>query len=314
MSAEPTHRSRARRFGAALAVAAVAGPLGSALAPAPAQAAMYGQLVVDEAARHYGAPYQWGATGPGTFDCSGFTSFVYRPFGIALPRTAAAQYDVLPHVSPADKQPGDLVFFYNSGGVYHVGIYAGGNTLWAATHTGDVVRGENMWTSQYLVARPVLGGAIGQHWQELGGAASVLGQAVDLEHAVPGGRGTDFQAGAVYWSWPTGAHEVHGAVGMLHRATGGAGGVLGLPTSDEYGLGATRAGRFVHGAVYWSPTTGVHEVHGAIARTYDALGGATGALGLPVSDERAAPGGRESAFQRGLLRWDAATGRVIRVS
>ena len=66
--------------------------------------------------------------------------------------------------------------------------------------------------------------------------------------------------------------------------------------------------RFQGGTVYWSGTTGAHEVHGAILGRYLALGGTGGRLRLPVTDEYGVPGGRRSDFQGGWVRWDAATG------
>lgn len=73
---------------------------------------------------------------------------------------------------------------------------------------------------------------------------------------------------------------------------------------------AGRASQFQGGNVYWSATTGAHEVHGAILSRYLALGGTAGRLGLPVSDEYPVPGGRRSDFRGGWLRWDAVTGVV----
>jgi cell wall-associated NlpC family hydrolase len=113
----------------------------------------FGDRVVQEAARHRGAPYQYGAAGPNTFDCSGFTMYVFGRFGISLPHNAASQYSVSRHISSASKRPGDLIFFTGSGGISHVGIYAGGGEMWAATHTGDVVRLESIYSSSYVVGR-----------------------------------------------------------------------------------------------------------------------------------------------------------------
>ena len=112
-----------------------------------------GERIVAEAAKHVGAPYVYGATGPGAFDCSGFTRYVFARLGIALPRTSAEQYAAVRHVSNADRQIGDLIFFRLGGGaVDHVGIYAGNNEMLVAPKTGDHVRYENIWTS-YSVGR-----------------------------------------------------------------------------------------------------------------------------------------------------------------
>ena len=105
------------------------------------------------AASEHGKPYSYGGSGPSSFDCSGFTSYVFRHFGINLPHSAAAQYGVVHHVSKAAKRLGDLIFMYDSGGIYHVAIYAGNNEMWAATHTGDVVRKERLYSSSYKVGR-----------------------------------------------------------------------------------------------------------------------------------------------------------------
>ena len=62
----------------------------------PAEAATaYQQRVVAEAAKHRGAPYQYGAAGPTRFDCSGFTMYVFSRFGKRLPHSSAAQYSAV---------------------------------------------------------------------------------------------------------------------------------------------------------------------------------------------------------------------------
>jgi cell wall-associated NlpC family hydrolase len=113
----------------------------------------FAQRVLQEAARHKGAPYQYGAAGPNSFDCSGFTMYVFGKFGVNLSHNAASQYGQTHHVSSAAKRPGDLIFFTGSGGIYHVGIYAGGGQMWAATHSGDVVRYESIYQASYVVGR-----------------------------------------------------------------------------------------------------------------------------------------------------------------
>jgi cell wall-associated NlpC family hydrolase len=114
----------------------------------------FGVRVVRDASVYRGTPYQYGAAGPSRFDCSGFTRFIFAKFGISLPHSSSAQYSVVHHVANRNKRVGDLVFFHSgSGHVYHVGIYAGGNEIWAATHTGDFVRLEGMWNASYYVGR-----------------------------------------------------------------------------------------------------------------------------------------------------------------
>lgn len=104
--------------------------------PPPTRAPRSG--VVDVAMRYQGAPYHWGASGPNSFDCSGFTMFVYRQVGVSLPHNSGAQFGSGDRVSRSDLQPGDLVFFGSP--IHHVGIYVGGGSYIHSPHTGDVVR------------------------------------------------------------------------------------------------------------------------------------------------------------------------------
>ena len=85
-----------------------------------------------------GKPYVWGAQGPSSFDCSGFTSYVYRHCaGIEITRTTYTQINVGVPVSYNNMQPGDLVFTYDN---EHVGIYVGGGMYINATYPGSTVR------------------------------------------------------------------------------------------------------------------------------------------------------------------------------
>ena len=113
---------------------------------APASAGTLGQRAVQEAARHYQAPYRYGSAGPSTFDCSGLTSYVFKRLGRSLPHSSASQYNAsgVRHISKAQLAPGDLVFTIRDGRIRHVGIYAGSNQMWAATQTGDVVRKQSL--------------------------------------------------------------------------------------------------------------------------------------------------------------------------
>jgi cell wall-associated NlpC family hydrolase len=94
-------------------------------------------------AEHFvGTPYVWGgATPTGGFDCSGLMLYVYRQLGVTLPHYAAAQFALFPHLAPADLRPGDLVFFEPKvDGPGHVAMYAGGDAIVEAPHTGALVR------------------------------------------------------------------------------------------------------------------------------------------------------------------------------
>lgn len=93
--------------------------------------------VLDYARKFLGTPYVYGATGPNSFDCSGFTQYVFRnAAGISLGRTTYDQIKNGVEVSYSQLQPGDLVFPHDG----HVGIYIGNGQMIHAPHTGDVVK------------------------------------------------------------------------------------------------------------------------------------------------------------------------------
>lgn len=109
-----------------------------------------GNAIVSYAYNFIGTPYVYGATGPDTFDCSGFTSYVYaNAAGINITRTTYSQMGVGTPVSYDQLQPGDLVFTY---GGDHVGIYVGGGQYIHAPQPGDSVKVGNI-TSFYCARR-----------------------------------------------------------------------------------------------------------------------------------------------------------------
>lgn len=111
-----------------------------------------GNAIVSYAYQFLGTPYIFGATGPDAFDCSGFTSYVYRhAAGIEITRTTYSQMGVGSVVSQGDLQPGDLVFTY---GGDHVGIYVGGGSYIHAPQEGDVVKVSPV--TSFYTARRVL--------------------------------------------------------------------------------------------------------------------------------------------------------------
>jgi cell wall-associated NlpC family hydrolase len=120
-------------------------PLVSSDLPAPPPSA-YGNSAVGIAFQYLGTPYVWGASGPGAFDCSGFTAYVYAQVGVSLPHNAAAQYGYGTPVSRDQLEPGDLVFF---DGLGHVGLYIGNGNFIHAPHTGDVVKISSLYDSWY---------------------------------------------------------------------------------------------------------------------------------------------------------------------
>ena len=102
-----------------------------------APASKSGGSVVETAKSYIGSSYVYGGSGPSSFDCSGFTSYVYKQYGVSLNRTAAGQYSNGTAVSKEELQPGDLVMFGKSG-INHVGIYIGGGQM---VHAANPSRG-----------------------------------------------------------------------------------------------------------------------------------------------------------------------------
>lgn len=118
-----------------------------------------GATVVSTARNYIGSKYVYGATGPSSFDCSGFTQYVFKLHGVSLNRTAAAQYSNGVAVDRSNLQPGDLVMFGKSG-INHVGIYIGGGQI---VHAANPSRGVTIdtitsgyYNNNYVGARRVM--------------------------------------------------------------------------------------------------------------------------------------------------------------
>ncbi|MEU5539692.1 C40 family peptidase [Streptomyces sp. NPDC020362] len=137
----------------ALTLAAVGGSIMVPGLSTDASAATIATKALQVAASKKGSPYQYGATGPRRFDCSGLTLYSFKKAGKKLPRTAAQQYNRTHHISAGSRKAGDLVFFHSGSSVYHVGIYAGKNKIWHAPRTGAVVRLERIWTRSVWYGR-----------------------------------------------------------------------------------------------------------------------------------------------------------------
>ncbi|MFE2049854.1 NlpC/P60 family protein [Streptomyces sp. NPDC059459] len=103
-----------------------------------------------------GKPYVWGATGPGSYDCSGLTQAAWKAAGVTLPRTTYDQVNAGTTVPVSQAQPGDLVFFYDDLG--HVGLYIGNGMMIHAPKPGAYVREESIFydgeSSIHSVVRP----------------------------------------------------------------------------------------------------------------------------------------------------------------
>ncbi len=109
-----------------------------------------------------GKPYEWGAEGPRTFDCSGLVQSAYGSAGVKLPRTARPQYRATKVVSISALLPGDLLFFATNKSdwntVHHVAIYLGKGKMVHAPTFGDVVKIAPIWWSEFFAATRVVEG------------------------------------------------------------------------------------------------------------------------------------------------------------
>lgn len=141
-------------------------------------------VILEEARRHLGKPYRYGAKGPKAFDCAGFVRYVYHQFGFSLPGGALPQYHRGRRIKDRKKlQKGDLVFFLGRegrGGVGHTGIVSEVDTttgvfrfIHAATSTGVIY---SYSTEPYYAKRYV-------------GATRLLSDRQKPEDPMPKGKG-----------------------------------------------------------------------------------------------------------------------------
>ena len=106
-------------------------------------------IVLKAARAQLGKPYRWGAVGPNSFDCSGFTMYVWQKAGVHLPHNSGAQRGATKAV-PLDKmRPGDLIF--SSG---HVGMYIGGGKMIHSPRSGKNVEIAPIHSRAYGAGRP----------------------------------------------------------------------------------------------------------------------------------------------------------------
>ena len=172
LAARPVASSHAVRLACAVALlvalALAAGCATHRAAPPPPPpppslpAASQGSAIAAFAASLVGTPYHFGGADAAGFDCSGLALYVYQRFGLAIPRTAAAQQRAARPVSLAELAPGDLVFFHMHAwhGIDHVGIYAGGGRFIHSPRPGQGVTYADLTRGFY--ARHVRGA--GRFW------------------------------------------------------------------------------------------------------------------------------------------------------
>ncbi len=118
-----------------------------------------GQAIADKAAEYLGTPYVYGGASPSGFDCSGLVYYVLKHFGYSPNRTPEALYTQGVSVNKADLEPGDIVFFANTGGsgITHVGIYAGNGQFIHSPNSRSTVSYASLtsgyWAEHYYGAR-----------------------------------------------------------------------------------------------------------------------------------------------------------------
>ncbi len=134
------------------------GALSGANAPSAA-----GERAVRYAVEQLGKPYQWGAEGPATYDCSGLTSQAWRAAGAKVPRTSQEQWARLERIELVDLRPGDLVVYFHD--ATHVALYLGDGMVVQAPRPGARVKVSPIAANPVLGAvRPDPGGGALEHY------------------------------------------------------------------------------------------------------------------------------------------------------
>jgi peptidoglycan DL-endopeptidase CwlO len=114
------------------------------------EATNVGTTALRAALTQRGKPYVWGAAGPDSYDCSGLVVWAFAQEGISLPHYTGSLWNSGMHVSRADLQPGDLVFFFAD--ISHVGMYIGNGLMVDAPSTGQLVQVQPVFWDSYVGA------------------------------------------------------------------------------------------------------------------------------------------------------------------
>jgi cell wall-associated NlpC family hydrolase len=114
------------------------------------EATNVGTTALRAALTQRGKPYVWGAAGPDSYDCSGLIMWAFAQEGISLPHYTGDQWNSGMHVSRADLEPGDLVFFFAD--ISHVGLYIGNGLMVDAPSTGQVVQVQPVFWDSFVGA------------------------------------------------------------------------------------------------------------------------------------------------------------------
>ncbi|MEU0681322.1 MULTISPECIES: C40 family peptidase [Streptomyces] len=108
------------------------------------------RTAIEFAYAQLGKPYEWGSTGPNSYDCSGLTGAAWRAAGVSLPRTVIQQYTAGRKVARSDLQPGDIIYWYNNN--QHNGMYIGNGKAIHAPRTGKNVEITNLDSMPFFAA------------------------------------------------------------------------------------------------------------------------------------------------------------------
>lgn len=185
--------------------------------------------------------------------------------------------------------------------------------------------GDRPWGDSSLYWTPTtcahsIRGAIRGTWSSLGWER-FFGYPTTDETATPDqyGRYNHFQWGSIYWTPKTGAHEIHGAIRDKWASLGWER-FFGYPTTNE-STTPDGVGRYNHfdggGSIYWTPSTGAHEIHGPIRDKWASLGWETNPnLGYPITDVLPSTSptygnGNYTQFQHGYIYWYPSTGAYV---
>lgn len=123
------------------------------------ESSVSGQQIVNKAAQYLGTPYVYGGASPSGFDCSGLVYYVLKSFGYSPNRTPEALYTQGTFISKGNLEPGDIVFFANTGGsgITHVGIFAGDGQFIHSPNSRSTVSYASLtsgyWAEHYYGAR-----------------------------------------------------------------------------------------------------------------------------------------------------------------
>jgi peptidoglycan DL-endopeptidase CwlO len=123
------------------------------LAEIDGKASAQGKKAIEYATAQLGKPYEWGAEGPKSYDCSGLTSEAWKSAGQQIPRTSQEQWKQLTHVPVEDMRPGDLIIYFDDAS--HVAMYVGDGMIIHAPRPGRTVTLAGAGTMPILaVVRP----------------------------------------------------------------------------------------------------------------------------------------------------------------